>query len=369
MVPTMIQEIKIENYRCFKEFSLKDLKRVNLLVGKNNSGKTSIIEGINILKVPRGLMVLHDILGARGEFLDSKRKMFAVGSLCYGYDFKSNNNISISCKNHNSHIEDVFQSGALIKEAVDKSPQLITEQIDSLKYPSYPIDHGVVPAIIEWSLRWKNKEISSHTILSTDADGGVLVNDLSNSNVTSKDCEFLPSSSFNIDKIISIYEEMIFTENEDLVIEALQIIDPSIQKIAPVDGGTNMVVKCKGIKNRVRIGSFGDGIWRLLSLILALVESKNRILLVDEIDTGLHFSVMEDMWRLILKVAEKNNVQVFATTHSNDCWQSLALVMSENPNLSHDSVSIQRIEKGKTKSVSFSEKEIIAAVNNDIEVR
>ena len=55
----------------------------------------------------------------------------------------------------------------------------------------------------------------------------------------------------------------------------------------------------QGISDRIPIGSMGDGIWRLLGLALALALTEGGILLVDEIDTGLHYSVMENMWKLV----------------------------------------------------------------------
>ncbi len=79
------------------------------------------------------------------------------------------------------------------------------------------------------------------------------------------------------------------------------------------------MVKCTGVKSRIPIGSLGDGIWRMLGLILVLVRSQDGVVLIDEIDTGLHFTVLSNMWKLVYETAKRLNVQVFATTHSNDC--------------------------------------------------
>lgn len=76
---------------------------------------------------------------------------------------------------------------------------------------------------------------------------------------------------------------------------------------------------------------------------------KDRVLLVDEIDTGLHYSVMLDMWTIIFQVVKRLNVQVFATTHNSDCWKSLAAVANSENSL-ENGITIQRIEKGKPAS-------------------
>jgi AAA15 family ATPase/GTPase len=106
----------------------------------------------------------------------------------------------------------------------------------------------------------------------------------------------------------------------------------------------------------------------MLGLALATVGASNGILIVDEIDTGLHFSTMSDMWALIWKVAKKLNVQVFATTHSSDCWMSLA-TLANREDIEEDGITIQRIEPEKHTSVAFHQDEIVMAAQRDIEVR
>ena len=104
----------------------------------------------------------------------------------------------------------------------------------------------------------------------------------------------------------------------------------------------------------------------MLAMAISMTRAKDGILLVDEIDTGLHFSVMEDMWRLISETAKKFNVQVFATTHSQDCVQSLASICK--PSNEHNT-TIQRIEAGRRAAVPFNEAEIRMAASKHIEMR
>src|SRR6202034_3737992 len=96
-------------------------------------------------------------------------------------------------------------------------------------------------------------------------------------------------------------------------------------------GRSSIFVKCTGIDERIPIGSMGDGIWCLLGIALHLVATRNGVLLIDEIDTGLHYSVMETMWKLVLKTAERLDIQVFATTHSRDCYEALAAISRADP--------------------------------------
>ena len=116
---------------------------------------------------------------------------------------------------------------------------------------------------------------------------------------------------------------------------------------------------------RVPIGSMGDGVWRLLGIALSLVRAERGILLIDEIDTGLHYSVLVDMWRLVYETAKRLEVQIFATTHSRDCYEALASVAEAG----RYDISLQRIERGKPLAIAFSEAEIVQAAERGIEVR
>ena len=110
----------------------------------------------------------------------------------------------------------------------------------------------------------------------------------------------------------------------------------------------------------------GDGMWRMLAMAIAITQCKGGILLVDEIDTGLHYTVMAEMWTLIFGEAKRLNVQVFATSHSYDCVHSLAKICV-NQNDADNRVSIQRIEVGNSKSVSYTEGEIRTAAERQTE--
>jgi AAA15 family ATPase/GTPase len=112
----------------------------------------------------------------------------------------------------------------------------------------------------------------------------------------------------------------------------------------------------------------GDGVWRILGMVLSLARAGGGMLLVDEVDTGMHHTVMTDMWRLVYAMASRLDIQVFATTHSRDCCRALAEVVREaDPEL--PDVTLQRIEPDSEQSVAFSAEEIVVADERGIEVR
>jgi AAA15 family ATPase/GTPase len=127
------------------------------------------------------------------------------------------------------------------------------------------------------------------------------------------------------------------------------------------------IAKVKGFEHPIPIGSLGDGMWRMLAMAIAITQCKGGFLLIDEIDTGLHYTVMADMWKLIYNAAKEFDVQVFATTHSNDCVYSLAPVCPSNAD--ENNVTVQRIEAGKFRAVPYSEIEIKIAAEKGLELR
>jgi hypothetical protein len=183
---------------------------------------------------------------------------------------------------------------------------------------------------------------------------------------------FIATDGLTRQQIVAMFEHIVLTPDEATVLQALRRIEPGIERIATIGsrarrmsrgsrGGLAMMVAGQ----RVPVGSMGDGLWRLLGVALALVQARGGVLLVDEIDTGLHYSVLVDMWRLVLETARSLDVQVFATTHSRDCYEALAAVSEPG----RTEISLQRIERGKVKAVAFTELEIRQAAERGLEVR
>jgi hypothetical protein len=188
--------------------------------------------------------------------------------------------------------------------------------------------------------------------------------------------QFITTESLNGDQLVGLWSRVALKPEEDLVLQALRFLDNDIERIATVPpspysfagasrGG--FMVKKKSSEQPVPIGSMGDGMWRMLAMSIVITQCKGGMLLIDEIDTGLHYTVMTAMWRLIYKAAKQFDVQVFATTHSGDCVYSLAQITDEGD--SENPITVQRIETGKPQGVLFSDRELAIAANREIEVR
>ncbi|MCP4138058.1 MAG: ATP-binding protein [bacterium] len=123
-------------------------------------------------------------------------------------------------------------------------------------------------------------------------------------------------------KITALWDKINLTDLKNEVISGLKLIDPGIQDIALVgdtDDSRIPIARYKGTKEGIPLKTLGDGMTRIFHIILAMVNAKNGVLLIDEFENGLHWNVHSNLWKMIFTLSERLTVQVFATTHSRDC--------------------------------------------------
>lgn len=381
----MLKTIKIENFRGFKSFELQQLGRVNLLVGTNNSGKTSILEAVQLLCSRTNLEPLVETMNSRSEYFfgdDRKREReLDIRHLFYEHEIEPGGQFSIS--GVNDKILEQFIVSIGIRPIRSRYDSVIDsdEQLKLFNEESFGSDIDELK-VLDFTIKWTNGKEEEKWERPLSLNGGLAEDYIRRLRLigTQKKIatrtQFVTSSSLTTEKMIELFDEVVLTHEEKLVQEALQLIEPRIERIASVNSGKyrrsdsrgGFVVRLSESDQRVPIGSMGDGIWRMLGLALATVSAEGGVLFVDEIDTGLHFTTMSDMWKLIWETSKRLNVQVFATTHSSDCWTSLASIASQE-DVARDGITIQRIERGKEKGTIFTEREIVIAAERGIEVR
>ena len=167
--------------------------------------------------------------------------------------------------------------------------------------------------------------------------------------------------------------QIALSDLEDEVIKALKIVSVPVERVTILDDPNRPqfrypIVRLKGLKEPLPLRSLGDGINRIFGIVLALVNSKDGLLLVDEIENGLYHGVQYELWKLILEIASRLNVQVFATTHSWDCIEAFQAAAHENQ---QESGMLVRLENkdGQIVPVTYDEREMAIATRAQIEVR
>jgi hypothetical protein len=375
----MITSIKIQGYRGFEHFEMAGLGRINLLVGTNNSGKTSVLEAIYLLTSLGDPSALWQLLWRRGERslvpvnLPPERVVrrgqleLDVARLFTGHDTHPGARISLQAHNHR---DERFLSYTVSEINPKERQELFGTD-----------DESVLPSRLVLQIKGSPKPAISALPLSRNGSIGADSLDVPSRRFRQRTAEqnpalFITTESMTGDELISLWNKVALTPSEGLVLRALQFLDPNIERIAAqvpnqpyysIQSRGGFIVKRKGQEQPIPIGSMGDGMWRMLAMAIAITQCRGGVLLVDEIDTGLHYTVMSQMWRLIFNAAKELDVQVFATTHSYDCVYSLAQIcVDPDPT---NSVTVQRIEAGKSMSVPYDQEEITVAAQREIEVR
>ena len=174
----------------------------------------------------------------------------------------------------------------------------------------------------------------------------------------------------------AMWDNVVTEGQEQDVVGAMKILESKLNSIIFLSGDRpyryegrgGILAGFEGMQGRLPLGSLGEGMRRLLALSLSLARTKNGILLIDEIDTGLHYSIMGDMWLLVAQTAMRYDIQVLATTHSLDCIRGLDWLCRHHPELAKE-VSLQKIEPELPMSVALDAAQIKISVEQDIEVR
>jgi hypothetical protein len=150
-----------------------------------------------------------------------------------------------------------------------------------------------------------------------------------------KNCTFIPSSGLSRKDVDLLWSRIALTQEEQQIVDALNIITTNVERVSIISNpelgmARTPVVKLKDENHPIPLHSLGDGMNRLFYIALALVNSRDGLLLIDEVGSGLHYSIQLELWRLIFTLASRLRVQVFATTHSNDCILAFQLAAQEN---------------------------------------
>lgn len=372
----MLSSLYIKNYRNLKELQLDTLGQINLISGKNNTGKSSLLEAISLYANKGSVESIIANLSDRKEYSANPKKT-------NGEDSQEENIKSLSSlffdRNISFSIEDRIEIGRLdSNESVtlrfvyykEKSEKDENDEFISLE--RIIVDNISLDDIGNLFLGIEIKAGVNTRLLPLKRNLKPDFRSSTNMTTPSPSCQYIHTNNVNREINGLLFDAIALTDKEQYVIDALKIIEPDTERIAFVGnnwGERVAVIKLSGAKDVVQLSSMGDGINRILTIILALVNSANGFLLIDEFENGLHYTVQEQLWTIIFKLAKDLNIQVFATTHSNDCITSLSRALShvDNPDLGKY-IRLDHVD-GKIKQVVFSSEEITIAEQQDIELR
>lgn len=373
----LYSSLSVRGFRCLDDFCIEGLGRVNLLVGANNCGKTSILESVLLLS-SASPSVVPGLAIRRGEsraITDPD-----MGRTSYAVDISQ----LFAC--HDLTSEVVVSADHCQQDAQARASDEVRLRITDAPYKT-PTEGGPPLPFADASLPEVEDGVTLQACWSTAANDfavpltarGELLMRSSTVLRRARDHgsgQFIGSNGMTVARVMALLDDVVLSQDEQQVTHALNILEPRVERVASIaserdlsrGGPVGIFVKLKGVEKRVPIGSTGDGMWRMLGIALMLAKAKGGVLLIDEIDSGLHYTVMERMWQMVCEQAAALSVQVFATTHSRDCYESLAAVTKAEA-APTEGVTIQRIEQDRKRAVAVSGDAIAVVAERGLEIR
>jgi hypothetical protein len=344
-----LSKVDIENFRCFKRLTVDGLTQVNLFVGRNNSGKTAFLEAVEAVVSESSPFVLYRASIERGEFRSASLR-----------DEPDVVSIDVRRWFFGHRIDPGSQF--VIRAWGDRDYRLlrrIERSSSSAQRPGHldlKLEQNNLPPGMPSLLPFRNGFLGAGPPTIIYSSGAQLAPPVI----------FISTRRLLAYELLPMWSKILLTPSESAIVDALKILDPSIDRLALTEAGGQVLLK--GATEPVPLGSLGEGMTRMLTLALSLEAARNGFVLIDEIETGLHYSAHRDMWRLVIGTAKRLNVQVFATTHSKDCIEAIARLYEDEPDTANE-VTIHRLEAGLVTSTRMSAEIIAGNVETNVDVR
>ena len=347
----MLKRLQIQNFRGFNALKIDQLSDINLIVGKNNSGKTSLLEAIFLLSgAGNAQMAINDnvIRGLETGVVSTSepfwKQLFS--------DLDVERCIEIEA-DHSSH-------GQLILEISLKRQPTTEFLLDRTNRTSMTNRFDERSLVFQYKGP-SRKSIKSHIRMK---EQGFEVN---------QPAINLPFQAIKLSSRIGNIEEDAIRlgklrqqKQGDMILKALQIVEPKLQSIENnSSSGIPLIWGDIGLSELVPLSVMGEGLTQIARLVLAIASAPDGVVLVDKVEIGIHHSVLPDVWRIIDEAAKQFRAQIFATTYSFEC------VMAAQESLSKDRFRLHRLEiADKTnRCVTYQPHVINAAIRHNLEVR
>ena len=347
----MLKRLQIRNFRGFNALKIDPLSSINLIAGKNNSGKTSLLEAIFLLSGGGNAQLAVNANVIRGIELDGVPvRDFFWKQLFFNLDMERSIEIE---GEHTSH-------GQLMLEIASEQQPTTEISLDRAE------EISVTNLFDERALIFKyrdpsDKKVKSHIRMKGQ---GLEIQQLA-TNVLFI-AAILLSRSRNTYEDAMRLGQLRRQKQGDLLLRALQVIDPKLQSIEDnSSSGTPMIWGDIGLSELVPLPAMGEGMTQVARIVLALSSVPDGVVLVDEVENGIHHSVLPDVWRAIDEAAKQFRTQVFATTHSFEC------ITAAHHALGSDGFRLHRLEvsEAENRCVTLKPNAIAAVIRHNLEVR
>ncbi|GAA8251073.1 ATP/GTP phosphatase [Helicobacter pylori] len=342
----MIQSVRIKNFKNFKDTTIDGFTKLNIITGENNAGKSNLLEALYCL-VGKDMHPCTNIL----EIYDNIRKepltTESQNSMFYNLNTRKPIRITTTSDNNQTldlQIELITNENQKVRESQiiptaeqtqifsrlnftlkKNNEKIYDDHLNITKIPNFP----PIPSQSGYNRQFKNFEPSQLQELLPFESTAIITP----SDVARKRDIMNPNAIHIMDSNIIQAMRKILDENqlEKELNERLNQFDKSIQAIR-FSANNQLKLKVKGIKEKVPLSMFGDGLMKYLHIVSAFIANNSKTIYIDEVENGLHFSRMGLLLEKIIDFINNNkdrNLQVFMTTHSQEFVEILDQVIKE----------------------------------------
>ncbi len=344
----MFNKIEIERFRGIKYASIEGFKQINLFFGKNNCGKSSLLESLFLAS---GLS--NPLLPIHVNFMRGYNKSRLNDLKLDFYNLESSQPIHIRVEN---------------KEKRDLKIRLFEQNQSnvSLNADNTNILSNVEEGKYGLKFNFKIDEKSFESQLRFDSANSTDVKRIvSKQYVESLRCTYL-SPKYDFNASIQGLKNILQNKDEHFIIDGLKLIEPRVKDFIFTD--KEMLVDV-GLARRIPVNMMGDGARKIVSLLTAVYDCKDGALLVDEISNGFHYSVMCNLWNVLINAAIRNNTQLFVTTHDVDSIKGLRDAALENYKDIVSAFKLLKTGDDELKAYHYSLESLDYSINQEIEIR
>lgn len=220
----------------------------------------------------------------------------------------------------------------------------LIDQDDNLSFSAHPVVDGL---ILDFKTKKKHARQKDYTASVVLVSGSGAQLSQPNEYTEIINAVFLNPRTINQGLDVKV-DKLLIEKQEVKLVSVLKKIDSKIEDISL---GANGVIYCDiGLDRLMPINIMGDGIRRLLAIVASTASVRNGLVFIDEVDNGFHYSTLEILWDTISEAARQYNVQVFASSHSEECIRALNTSYEKRNNLfGEDNIRVYRIEHNGNK--------------------
>lgn len=350
----MIESLTVENFRCFEHVELNDLKRINVVVGQNASGKTALLESIffaggghsQLALRMRAWRLLGDVQVTTANpetFEEIWRDLF--------FNFDQDRTITIS-------LSGTPQSTRTLRIFYDVKNERVIPVGQRLEEA-----HTVTPLSFEYFDNEGHRSLAKAEI----TDKGIVLPGptafLMNVSM------YVAGVKANPKEAADRFSALSKKNQEKHLVKTLTRIFPFIEDLSvETSAGEAMVfASVKGLPEKVPVSLISEGVYRLLSVLVGIASTKNGAVMIDEFENGYYHEKLPEIWRLLLEFAEEYKTQLFVSTHSLEALKHAGPTIKGN----EGKFSLLRTERtnGNSSVRHFTGHQFLKAIEQKVDVR